>query len=694
MELEAEVSMYSIGMDVGGTFTDVVIADDRHEITVLKIPSTPRNPLDGIRSGLQAVADAMGIGVKELVERTDRLVHGTTVATNTMLQYAGAKTALLTTKGFRDSLEMRRCHRKGQWDFFTEQPPMIVPRHLRRGIRERTLWDGSIDEPLDEEELLREVKQLVETEKVEAIALCFLFSFKKPTNERQAAAMIRERYPDVFVSASSEVAPQIREYERTCTTVVNAFVSPALSRYLDQLGGYLQSEASAKDYQVIQSNGGITTSKAAGNNGVRALLSGPAGGAIGGVSLAERIGEPNLIVADMGGTSFDVSLIQDFQISLVTEGEIAGYKVSLPMIDIHTVGAGGGSIGHIDQGGMLKVGPRSAGGQPGPACYDMGGTEPTVTDADLVLGLLNADYFLGGAIRLDKDLSVRVLTEHVAEPLGISAIEAAQAMFEIVNANMVDALHLITVQKGHDPRDFALVAAGGACPIHATALARALGIRRVIVPQASEVFCAQGALEADMKYDYVRTCLLKVGTLDPQELGGFFEELKQQGIARLKQDGIPPEAWSFEYSLEMRYIGQHWQISVPLEVVDGKLPPTAEIMQAFHRRHEAVNGYKLEGREAEIVNIAVMAIGHSPKIQLKSAHQHNGNAEAAVKGHRRAYFGEAGFLDTPLYDAARLSAGHTFMGPAIVEKPNTTIVVGPDQRAHIDKYLNIIIDLL
>ncbi len=686
--------MYSIGMDVGGTFTDVVIADEKNDVTVLKIPSTPRNPLDGIRSGLQAVADRMGIGVKELVQRTERLVHGTTVATNTMLQYSGAKTALLTTHGFRDSLEMRRCHRKGQWDFFTEQPPMIVPRHLRRGIRERTLWDGSIDAPLDEQQLLDEVKRLVDTEKVEAIGICFLFSFKKPGNERKAAALIRERYPQVFVSASLEVAPQIREYERTCTTVVNAFVSPGLSRYLDQLGGYLDSEGTTRDYQVIQSNGGITTSKAAGQNGVRALLSGPAGGAIGGVSLAERIDEPNLIVADMGGTSFDVTLIQNRQISLVSEGEIAGYKVSLPMIDIHTVGAGGGSIGHIDAGGMLKVGPRSAGGQPGPACYGKGGTEPTVTDADLTLGLINPDYFLGGSIRLDKNLAQKAITEHVADRLGISVIEAAQAMFEIVNANMVDALHLITVQKGHDPRDFALVAAGGACPIHATVLARALGIRRVVIPQTSEVFCAMGALEADMKYDFVRTCLLKTATLDPQELLGYVEELKQQGIVRLKQDGISPERWSFEYSLEMRYIGQHWQIPVPLTIIDEKLPATVEIMEAFHLRHEAVNGYKLEGREAEIVNIAVMAIGRSPKIQLRTAKFAGQDASSAIKGSRKAYFSEGGFVEVPLYDAGRLAAGHTFAGPAIVEKPNTTIVLGSEQRATLDKYHNFIIDLL
>ncbi len=685
--------MYSIGMDVGGTFTDVVVADEKNEIKVLKIPSTPRSPLDGIRAGLEAVAKAVGIGVKELVKNTDRLVHGTTVATNTMLQYAGAKTALLTTQGFRDSIEMRRCHRKGQWDFFTEQPPMIVPRRYRRGVKERTLWDGSIDQPLDEEQLLGEVKELVEKHGVEAIGICFLFSFKKATNERRAANLIREHYPNVFVSASSDVAPQIREYERTSTTVVNAFVSPNLSRYLEQLGGYLQSEGATRDYQVIQSNGGITTSRAAGQNGVRALLSGPAGGAIGGVSLSERISEPNLIVADMGGTSFDVTLIQNGHLSLVSEGEIAGYKVSLPMMDIHTVGAGGGSIGYVDAGGMLRVGPRSAGGQPGPACYAMGGTEPTVTDADLVLGLINPDFFLGGSIRLDKQLALKAITEHVAEPLHISSMEAAQAMFEIVNANMVDALHLITVQKGHDPREFALVAAGGACPIHACVLAAALGMKRVIVPRTSEVFCAQGALEADMKYDYVRTCLLRVNSLDAKELLGYFDELKQQGVERLRQDGISPDSWHFDYSLEMRYIGQHWQINVPLKMRDGKLPPSTEILQAFHHRHEAVNGYMLEGREAEIVNIAVMAIGRSPKLHLRTLHEDAANASLAIKGKRKAYLGRLEFVEVPLYDAELLTAGHTFQGPAIVEKPNTTIVIGPDQRAHVDRYENIIIDL-
>ena len=420
-------------------------------------------------------------------------MHGTTVATNSVIQYRGATTALLTTRGFRDSLEMRRCHRAGQWDFFTPQPPLIVPRYLRRGIDERVLYDGTVDTPLDENQLMEEVDDLVANHQVEAIGICFLFSFKNTAHEARAAELIRSRYPDVFVSASHEISPQIREYERTCTTVINAFVGPVLSRYLSNLGKFLADNRLAHEYQVIQSNGGVTAASAAGQHGARALLSGPAGGAIGGLMLAEAVGRENLIVADMGGTSFDLTLIQEKELQLVAETEIAGYTISLPMIGIHTIGAGGGSIGHIDDSGLLKVGPRSAGSLPGPACYARGGTEPTVTDANLVLGFLSPSYFLGGAMPLDTDLARQAIKQHVADPFGLTVEEGAQAIFEIVNSNMVDAIHVVTVQKGYDPREYALVAAGGAAPIHTGVLARALEISQVIVPKASSVFCAIGA---------------------------------------------------------------------------------------------------------------------------------------------------------------------------------------------------------
>ena len=686
--------MYSLGIDVGGTFTDIVIISGDDQISMMKIPSTPQNPLKGIRNGLVEVARVLGISQEELIQNTERFVHGTTVATNTMLQYNGAKTALLTTNGFRDALEMRRCHRKGQWDFFTPQPPMIVPRHLRRGIIERTIWDGSIDEELDEQQLRKEIEILVEQHKVEAIAICFLFSFKNPTNERKAVEIIRNTYPEIFVSASSEVAPQIREYERTCTTVVNAFVGPRLARYLNDLGGYLNSKGMSREFQVIQSNGGVTTASAAGQHRVRALLSGPAGGAIGGVSLAESIDEPNLIIADMGGTSFDLTLVQGKQISLVSEEEIAGYKISLPMIGIYTIGAGGGSIAYLDAAGILKVGPRSSGASPGPACYDRGGTEPTVTDANLVLGFLNADYFLGGGMPLREDLAVKAIQEKVAGPLGISAVEAAQAIFEIVNSNMVDAIHVVTVEQGYDPRDFALVAAGGAAPLHTGMLASSLGIPRVIVPNASSVFCALGGLEADMKYDYVRTYLARIGAITSDQLFDAFRELREKGAARLKTDGIAPESSVFEYWAEMRYVGQHWDIPVPVLMNNGKLPALSDIAKDFHSRHEMVHGYKLEERDVEIASLRLMAIGKSPRLNLSSKPLAGTDAADAIKGSRKAYFGtSAGFLEIPVYDGTRLLAGNEFPGPAIIEKPSTTIIMYPGQNAKVDQRENIIVQV-
>ncbi len=686
--------MYSLGIDVGGTFTDVVIIDQQDEVGMLKIPSTPENPLEGIKNGLKELAALMDCSQEDLVKATERFVHGTTVATNSMLQYSGAKTALLTTEGFRDALEMRRCHRKGQWDFFTPQPPLIVPRSLRRGIKERTLWDGTIDQPLDEGQLKKELVELIEKQQVDAIAICFLFSFKNPENERRAAEIIRQTYPQVFVSASSEVAPQIREYERTCTTVVNAFVGPGLATYLSELGSYLETRGMSREFQVIQSNGGVTTASAAGQHGVRALLSGPAGGAIGGASLAQAIEEPNLIIADMGGTSFDLTLVQNKQITLVTEEEIAGYKISLPMIGIYTVGAGGGSIGHLDAGGILKVGPKSAGANPGPACYGRGGTEATVTDANLVLGFINPDYFLGGSMSLNPELAEKAIETNVARPLGVSTTEGAQAIYEIVNSNMVDAIHVVTVEQGYDPREFALVAAGGAAPIHTGVLAKALGIPRVIIPHASSVFCALGGLEADMKYDYVRTYLVKLATLTADQLFDAFAELRQEGIARLERDGIAENKRFFEYWLEMRYVGQHWDIPVPVNIDHKTQPDLKQIAAEFHKRHEMVHGYKLEEREIEIANVRVMAIGKSPKLKLKTARTGSKDASAAKKGRRRAYFGaETGFVEAAVYDGTKIRPANEFSGPAIIEKPSTTIVIYPEQHARIDERENMIVDL-
>ncbi len=684
--------MYHLGIDVGGTFTDIaVVVDD--EVSMFKTPTIPQDPAEGIRAGLEQVAEFTGTDVRSLLSNTDKFVHGTTVATNAVIQYRGAKTALLTTQGFRDSLEMRRCHRKGQWDFFTPQPPLIVPRYLRRGIVERVLYDGAVDTPLDETQLMEQVDDLVETHDIDAIGICFLFSFKNTKHEARAAELIRERYPDTFVTASHEISPQIREYERTCTTVVNAFVGPVLSKYLANLGTFLADNQLAHEFQVIQSNGGVTTASAAGQHGARALLSGPAGGAIGGMMLADSVGHENLIVADMGGTSFDLTLIQQKELQLVAETEIAGYTISLPMIGIHTIGAGGGSIGYIDDSGLLKVGPRSAGSVPGPACYGRGGTEPTVTDVNLVLGFLSPDYFLGGAMPLKPDLARQAIEEHIAKPFGLSVEEGAQAMFEIVNSNMVDAIHVVTVQKGYDPREFALVAAGGASPIHTGVLARSLEMGRVIVPKASSVFCAIGGLQADAKYDYISTFLSKASDIDVDELGDEFDDLVRQGVERLEQDGVPTKNRFFEFSLDMRYIGQHWDIQIPAVMNEGKPDLTAAIAE-FHNRHNMLHGYQMLDRETEVVNCRLMAIGKTPRLEMKTKKLGGEDASDCMKGSQRAYFGTTdGFLDAAVYDGQKLSAGHRFTGPAIVERSNTTVVLVPGDHAFVDGEENIIIEL-
>lgn len=684
--------MIRVGIDVGGTFTDLaVVAGD--DVTILKTPTTPGDPAQGIRIGLEQVARHFNVDLNSLIGSIDGFVHGTTVATNAMLQNRGAKTALLTTEGFRDSLEMRRCHRKGQWDFFTPQPPLIVPRHLRRGVRERVLYDGTVDTPLDEAQLLETATDLVERHGVKAIAICFLFAFKNNRHEARAAELIRSRYPSVFVTASHEISPQIREYERTCTTVVNSFVGPVLGNYLDDLGSFLAGSGLKREFQVIQSNGGVTTASSAGQHAARALLSGPAGGAIGGLMLAEASGDENLIVADMGGTSFDLTLIQKGQLQLVSETEIAGYTISLPMIGIHTIGAGGGSIGYIDGSGLLKVGPRSAGAIPGPACYRRGGTEPTVTDANLVLGLLNADFFLGGEMKLDVELARRAVQEHVSKPLGLTLEQGAQAIFEIVNSNMVDAIQVVTVQKGYDPREFSLVAAGGASPIHTGVLARALGIPRVIVPKASSVFCALGGLQADAKYDYVSTFLSRTSEVDPQKLAQELAKLEQQGIARLEKDGVPEAQRRTEFSLDMRYVGQHWDIAVPLRMVEGA-PDLSAAVAEFHERHDMLHGYKMEDRETEVVNCRLIAIGTSPRVKLRMEPVRADLAAPIQKGTRRAYFGaEAGFLVAPVFDGDALEHGDSLSGPAIIEKVNTTVVLLPGDRLTVDAYRNLIIDL-
>jgi N-methylhydantoinase A len=684
---------YRVGIDIGGTFTDGVVIDSDGHIQIFKDPSTPSDPSIGLINTMKKAARFYGEEFSQFLGHIDMLVHGTTVATNTMLQYKGVKTALITTKGFRDSLEMRRAHKEDIWNLALGDPPMIIPRSLRLGVTERLNYKGEVVTPLDEEEV-RQVARKLKTEGVQAVAICTLFSFTNDIHERRIKQLVQEEYPDAFVSTSSEILKQIREYERTSTVAVNAYISPCLSKYLRNLQTVLKREGLERDFLVTQSNGGVMSASFGAEHGVMALLSGPSAGAVGGKYFSEILGYPNLIVCDMGGTSFDVTLIKDGEYTLTMESEVARYRVGVPAIDIHTIGAGGGSLATIDEGGMLKVGPLSAGAVPGPVCYRRGGTQPATTDANLVLGYLNPDYFLGGEFPLDVEGCVKAMEEKIGKPLGIGATEAAFGIFQVVNANMADALRVVSVQRGHDPREFMLVAAGGAGPIHASRLAQEVGIPKVIVPRAASVFCALGMLESDLKHDYVQTYWKHFDQVDPVDLEATLEAMERAGRATLADEGVPEATVEVERYLDMRYVGQHHEVTVRMpkgRIESGRL---SEIAAAFHTTNERLYTYSEPDKPVETINVRVTVVGRVPKTPLAKEIPAMGPASEAIKGTRQVFFAECGGrVSTPLYDAAKLRPGHSFSGPAIVEAVTTSIVICPGDLASVDDYGNVILEV-
>ncbi|MCX5975740.1 MAG: hydantoinase/oxoprolinase family protein [Coprothermobacterota bacterium] len=684
---------YRVGIDIGGTFTDGVVIDSEGRIQIFKDPSTPSDPSIGLINTLKKAARFYHEEFSQFLGHIDMLVHGTTVATNTMLQYKGVKTALIATKGFRDALEMRRAHKEDIWNLSLPLPPMIIPRALRFGVSERLNYKGEILTPLDEEEV-RQVARCLKAQGVLAVAVCTLFSFTNDVHEKRIKQLVLEEFPEAFVSISSEILRQIREYERASTVAVNAYISPSLSRYLKNLQTVLKREGLPHDFLVTQSNGGVMSASFGAEHGVMALLSGPSAGAVGGKYFAEILGYPNLIVCDMGGTSFDVTLIKDGEYTMTMESEVARYRVGIPAIDIHTIGAGGGSLSHIDEGGMLRVGPLSAGAVPGPVCYKRGGTQPATTDANLVLGYLNPDYFLGGEFPLDVEGCWQTMEDRIGKPLGIDATQAAFGIYQVVNSGMADALRVVSVQRGHDPREFMLVAAGGAGPIHASRLAQEVGIPKVIVPRAASVFCALGMLESDLKHDYVRTYWTHFDQVDPDSLETTFCAMEEEGMATLAEEGVAEATVEVERYLDMRYIGQHHEVTVRLpkgRIVAGKME---EMATAFHATHERLYTYCEVDKPIETINIRVTIIGRVPKTPLAKEAPAQSPPLEAIKGSRQVFFAEyRGRVATPLYDAAKLQPGHSFSGPAIIEAVTTSIVVCPGDQALVDDYGNVILEV-
>ncbi len=668
--------MYRIGVDVGGTFTDLVAVDDFGKATLAKVPSTPDDPSVGVLDGLKLLAEMVETELSPLLAKTERVVHGTTVATNALIERKGARVGLLTTEGHRDVVEMREGLKDDRYNLRLPPPEQLVSRKLRLGVRERLRADGRIETPLDPASLERAVEAL-KKEQVEAVAVCYLHAYRDPRHELATRAAIERQLSGVYVSLSSEVLPQIKEYERVSTTVVNAYVGPALSRYLMRLERRLAQAGYGAPILIIQSHGGVAPIADSGRLAAGAVLSGPAGGIAGGIYAARLLAEGNLIPFDMGGTSTDISLIVGGQPTLVTGRRVAGHTIALNSLDIASIGAGGGSIARVDAGGILHVGPQSAGAVPGPACYGAGGTAATVTDANLVLGYLDPANFLGGRRRLDRS-AAEAAVDGIAAKLGIDRLAAARGIHRVVNTTMAEGVRLVSVRRGVDPRNFALLAFGGASGLHATEIARQLDLSRVTVPRVAAVLSAWGMLTTDLRFEVARTHIGDMRALDGGAVKRLFEEMEAEGLERLRASFDGPVRT--ERSVDMRYGEQVFEIAVPLNGVDWETAdPLPQIVERFHRRHEELYTYALPDQETVLVNARVAVAG-----LLSALPQEPDLPEvqpAAPRGERRTYLDD--WVTLPVYDFDALAPKQTIAGPAIIESEMTTVLLREGEIATV-----------
>ncbi len=672
--------MYRIGIDVGGTFTDFVVAGETGQPRFFKTATTPDDPSIGVMAGLQDAAAAHGLSLDRFLGETDLVIHGSTVATNTLVERKGATVGLITTDGFRDLLEMREGLKEDRYNLRMTMVEPLAARCLRVGVPERVRANGNVERPLDEAALVEQLDYLV-NEGAEALAVCFLFSYLNPSHERRASEIIRQRYPDLFSSLSHEVIPQIKEFDRLSTTVINSYVGPVFSRYLANLAQRFEAYPQLKDVLIMQSNGGVAPIADSSRMAVRAILSGPAGGVSAAAYIGQLLGETKVIAFDMGGTSTDISLIENGVPHVTNEKFEAGWKIAAPMIDIHTLGAGGGSIARVDEGGILHVGPESAGAEPGPACYGRGGVNPTVTDASLELGYLDASNFLGGRASLDAVAAQHALDEHVGAPLNLSNVESAYGVFKVVCTSIAEGIRLMSVQRGVDPREFTMMGFGGASGLHATEVARQLQVEKVYIPASAPVLSAYGMLNTDIKYDYFRSYPVSLDRLDLDELRSILDQLAAQGRDKLIDQGVAPEAVEIQYSADMRYLDQIYEVTVPLP--DPSQPDASfldRLTANFHSRYQELYSYNQQDQEVRLVTLRVAAVGKLPRIARTDQHR-DVNAVAPV-GTRRVYLGE--WREAPTYAADTLPAGARIDGPAILESEFTTILVWPGDRATVD----------
>ena len=682
------MASYSLALDVGGTFTDVILVARDGGLWTTKTPSTADDPsagfFAGVEKGLKLAQAAPG--------EVAAVFHGSTVATNAILEGKGALVGMLVTDGFKYVLEIGRhdIPRKENLYSWVKPKRPVPPRRILE-VPERILLDGKVDRPLDEE-ACRAAARALRGMGAEAVAIVFLYSYANPAHERRAAEIVAEECPGMPISASSEVLPVFREYERSVATVLNAYVQPLVGRYVGRLKQGLAERGLAAPLMIMKSNGGVFGPAAAARQAIHMALSGPAAGARGAAYIGQLAGCPDAITIDIGGTSADVSLIRGGRTQTTLEGEIGPFPLSVPIVDIHTIGAGGGSIAAVGRHGGLAVGPRSAGAAPGPACYGKGGELPTVTDANLVLGRIPA-HLLGGEIPLDPDRAARAITDHVARPLGLDLLQAAEGILRIVNNNMVGALKVVSVEKGYDPRDFALIAFGGAGPMHGGELGRLLGVSRMVVPPHPGILCALGLLATDLDVDVARTFVQRAPDYDLARMDAVFRELEAEARAELAEEGIGADRQALTRHADMRYAKQGSELTVPL-VVTALAPAVASaLVEQFHSLHEQLYTFADRQAAVEIVNLRVRATGVMEKIALPRIDAVERGTAAEPGSQREVSFDGRGFVATPVFRRTDLRAGNVFAGPAIVDQLDTTTVIFPGQSAQVDEYGNLIVAL-
>ncbi|MCI6122530.1 MAG: hydantoinase/oxoprolinase family protein [Lachnospiraceae bacterium] len=675
-----------VATDIGGTFTDLVAVDAQGKTILTKSHTTPPN----FEEGVIDVIKKSGIRPEEIED----FIHGTTTIINALTERKGAKTALITTKGFRDVLEIARCNRPDLFNMVFAKPRPFIPRYLRKEVTERVAYDGTVLTPLVEEDIKAAVEYF-RKEGVEAIAVCYINSYANDAHEKRTVEVIKELWPEVFVTSSIEVTKEWREYERTSTIALNSYVMPVASSYVDHLDSRLKEIGCHDKEYIMQSNGGTTTFEQAKQTPINMVESGPVAGVYGSAIIGKIIGENNIIAFDVGGTTAKCSLIDQGEVKVTTEYRIertesyAGYPIMAPVVDIVEIGNGGGSIAWIDEAGSLKVGPQSAGALPGPVAYGIGGTEPTTTDACLVTGRLSAKNFDN---KVDMENVKRAIQEKVGDAFGMNVEDAAMSILRVAEANMYNALKLISVRRGYDPRDFTMVAFGGGGPMHCAYLAKELNIRKVVVPIAAPVFSAWGMLMTDVRHDYIQTNIRRMNEVKAEELNSMWESLVAQADEQFAREGIGKENVVYSFIADMRYMGQEHTVKVKVPPLPWTEETKEEIINRFHDTHEHFYTFRLPDTPTEIVNLHLVAYGRLTKPELAEIAPHEGDVKEAVKEVRKVYFTDDGWMDTPIYDREALGSGVVLEGPVIVEEAAASTVVAKGQKLTVDTYGNLIIE--